>query len=141
MILADVNILIYAFRSDSQMHAQYREWFESVINEPEAYAVAPQILSSFIRIVTHPRVYHHPSQPEDAFKFARIVMEQPQAMVVSPREDHWMIFERLCKESAARGNLVQDAWFAALAIESGCEWITVDRDYARFKGLRWRTPF
>jgi predicted nucleic acid-binding protein len=34
--------------------------------------------------------------------------------------------------------LIQDAWFAALAIESGCEWITADRDYARFDGLRWR---
>jgi len=37
--------------------------------------------------------------------------------------------------------LEPDAWFAALAIESGCEWITPDRDYARFPGLRWRTPF
>ena len=51
------------------------------------------------------------------------------------------IFSRLCKEADARGNLVPDAWFAALAIESGCEWITLDRDYARFTGLRWRLPF
>jgi predicted nucleic acid-binding protein len=35
---------------------------------------------------------------------------------------------------------VHDAWFAALAIESGCEWITTDRNYARFEGLRWREP-
>jgi predicted nucleic acid-binding protein len=36
-----------------------------------------------------------------------------------------------------RGNLVPDAWFAALAIESGCgcEWVTLDRDYIRFAGL------
>jgi len=40
----------------------------------------------------------------------------------------------------ARGNLVPDAWFAALAIESGCEWITLDHDYARFPGLQWRAP-
>jgi len=39
-----------------------------------------------------------------------------------------------------RGNRVPDAWFAALAIEGGCEWITTDRDYARFEGLRWRVP-
>jgi len=32
-----------------------------------------------------------------------------------------------------RGNRVPDAWFAALAIEGGCEWITTDRDYARFE--------
>jgi predicted nucleic acid-binding protein len=41
----------------------------------------------------------------------------------------------------ARGDLVADAWFAALAIESECEWITLDRDFARFPRLRWRTPF
>jgi predicted nucleic acid-binding protein len=33
-----------------------------------------------------------------------------------------------------------DAYFAALAIEFGCEWITLDRDFARFKGLRWSRP-
>lgn len=27
-----------------------------------------------------------------------------------------------------------------MAIEAGCEWITTDRDYSRFKGLRWRHP-
>lgn len=38
------------------------------------------------------------------------------------------------------GPRVTDAWFAALAIEWGCEWITFDRDDARFPGLKWRTP-
>jgi predicted nucleic acid-binding protein len=47
---------------------------------------------------------------------------------------------RLCRESDVRGNLVPDAWFAALAIEAGCEWVTLDRDYTRFPGLRWRPP-
>ena len=27
-----------------------------------------------------------------------------------------------------------------LAIESGCEWITTDGDFARFAGLKWRRP-
>jgi uncharacterized protein len=51
------------------------------------------------------------------------------------------IFEDLCRKSVATGNLVQDAWFAALAVESGCEWITTDGDFARFHGLRWQRPF
>jgi len=36
---------------------------------------------------------------------------------------------------------VADAWLAALAIESGCEWVTTDGDFGRFNGLTWRTPF
>jgi len=49
--------------------------------------------------------------------------------------------DSLARKSRSTGNLVQDAWLAALAIESGCEWVTTDRDYARFPGLRWREPF
>jgi predicted nucleic acid-binding protein len=58
-----------------------------------------------------------------------------------PGEKHWNLFEMLCRKSQATGNLLQDAWFAALAMEAGCEWITTDRDYARFEGLNWRQPF
>lgn len=47
---------------------------------------------------------------------------------------------RLCAEVSANGNLVPDAYLAALAIESGSEWVTTDRYFARFRGLRWRHP-
>jgi uncharacterized protein len=39
-----------------------------------------------------------------------------------------------------KGNLVADAYHAALAIETGSEWITTDRDFSRFSALRWRHP-
>jgi predicted nucleic acid-binding protein len=43
-------------------------------------------------------------------------------------------------ETGVRGPLVADAWYAALAIEHGCAWITCDRDFARFPALDWREP-
>ncbi|MDQ3400856.1 MAG: PIN domain-containing protein [Chloroflexota bacterium] len=46
----------------------------------------------------------------------------------------------MCLSAAVKGNLVADAYLAALAIESGAEWITTDRDFSRFPGLRWRHP-
>lgn len=141
MILADVNVLLYAFRRDSPDHERYRIWLESVINGAEAYGVAPQVLSSLVRISTHPRVYREPSSLEEALLFCRVLLRQPQATIVTPLERHWGIFDDLCRAVNARGNLVPDAWLAALAIEWGCEWITVDRDFARFPGLRWRAPF
>ena len=58
-----------------------------------------------------------------------------------PGPRHWEIFIRLCRAARVNGNLVPDAYLAALAIESGSEWITTDRDYSRFPGLRWRHPF
>ena len=57
-----------------------------------------------------------------------------------PGERHWQIFVRLCMESEARGNLIPDAYLAALAIESGSELITTDRDFSRFSGLEWKPP-
>ena len=94
-----------------------------------------------VRITTHPRIFARPSKLENALAFSRVLMEQPNATLIVPGERHWPIFEHLCQAARAAGNLVQDAWFAALALESGCEWITTDRDYARFNGLKWRTPW
>lgn len=141
MILPDVNVLLYAFRSDSVDHERYRTWLESVVNGDEVYGVCPQVLSALIRMSTHPRIFAHPSQQEEALEFASVLLNQSNASLIEPGERHWSIFERLCRDSAARGNLVQDAWFAALAIESSCEWITTDRDYSRFRGLSWRPPW
>jgi len=140
MILPDVNVLLYAFRNDAPEHIRCRQWLESVVNGSEAYGISPQVLCSMVRISTHPRIYARPSKREEALAFARLLLEQSIATVIQPGERHWSIFESLCRQSAVSGNLVQDAWFAALAIESGCEWITLDRDFARFQGLRWRVP-
>jgi toxin-antitoxin system PIN domain toxin len=140
VILPDVNVLLYAFRSDAPHHGAYRRWLTDVVNGDSAYGMSPQVLSALVRISTHPRIYAKPSRTADAFEFARVLLEQPNCTVVTPGSRHWSLFQRLCVRAAASGNLVQDAWFAALAIESGCEWITTDRDFARFEGLRWRAP-
>lgn len=46
----------------------------------------------------------------------------------------------MCREIGATGSDVADAHHAALAIEHGCEWITTDKGFTRFKGLRSRHP-
>jgi uncharacterized protein len=140
VILPDVNVLLYAFRSDSEKHEGHRIWLEELINGDAAYGMSPQVLASVIRLATHPRVFIHPSRLADALEFASVVMNQPHCQIIQPGPRHWSVFTRLCQSANAYGNLVQDAWLAALAIESGCEWITNDRDYARFDGLQWRTP-
>jgi uncharacterized protein len=139
VILPDVNVLLYAFRSDVEEHDAHRIWLEEVINGEAAYGMSPQVIASVIRIATHPRIFAHTSRLADALAFASVVLEQPHCQIIQPGPRHWGIFTRLCQSANAYGSLVPDAWLAALAIESGCEWITNDRDYARFKGLQWRT--
>lgn len=140
MILPDVNILLNAFRRDSSDHEICREWLNDTVNGDARYGVSPQVLSGVVRIATHPRIFAEPSRLDEVLGFCEVLLDQPHCAVVQPGELHWEIFTRLCRQADARGNLVPDAWFAALAIESGSEWITLDRDYARFPGLRWRLP-
>jgi toxin-antitoxin system PIN domain toxin len=140
VLLFDVNVLVYAHREDADNHAAYREWLEGVINADAAYAVSEIVLSGFIRVVTHPKVFVKPSSLGDALVFAEQLRDQPNCVVLQPGPRHWDIFRRLCMDSGVKGNLVPDAYLAALAIESGSEWITTDRDFSRFKGLRWRFP-
>jgi toxin-antitoxin system PIN domain toxin len=141
VILPDVNVLIYAFRSDSLEHERYREWLHGVVNGEAAFGIAPQVLSSVVRICTHPRIFKEPSELTESLNFCAAILQCANATLIVPQERHWSIFQGLCVASKVTGNLVADAWFAALAIESGCEWITTDGDFGRFKELSWRAPF
>jgi toxin-antitoxin system PIN domain toxin len=140
VILPDVNVLIYAFRSDSSQHAICRAWLADVISSDARFGISPQVLSAVVQVTTQPRAFLKPSTAEEAFGFCEDLLGQPHCQIVQPGERHWTIFQRLCIETDTKAQRVTDAWFAALAIESGCEWITFDRDYARFPGLKWRLP-
>jgi len=140
MLLPDVNVLVYAHRRDAPDHAGYRDWLEGVINGPEAFGLSDFVLSGCLRVLTHPRVFVKPSTLDDALAFSEALRSAPNRVRIEPGERHWEIFKSLCREANARGNLIPDAWLAALAMESGSEWITTDGDYARFPGLRWRHP-
>lgn len=140
MRLVDVNVLVYAFRADAPGHAAHRAWVESLVASDEAYAVSDHVLAGFLRVVTHPKVFRPPTPLASALAFAHAFREQANAVLLAPGARHWGIFTKLCREAAARGNLVPDAWLAALAIESGSELVTTDRDFARFPALRWRHP-
>jgi toxin-antitoxin system PIN domain toxin len=140
VLLPDVNVLVYAYREDAPGHPRFRDWLRGVLDGDLAYGVSDLVLSGFLRVVTHPRVFVPPSPLEHAMGFAEVIRSQPHAVPVTPGSRHWGIFSRLCSTAGVKGNLLVDAFLAALAIEWGAEWITTDRDYARFPGLRWRHP-
>lgn len=70
MLLPDVNVLVYAYREDAPGHGRYREWLEQVIESEAAYGVSDFVLSGFLRVVTHPRVFTPPSPIDHALNFA-----------------------------------------------------------------------
>jgi hypothetical protein len=141
MLLPDVNVLVYAHRRDTVDHRQYRDWLQAVLASDSAYGISELVLSAFVRIVTHPKIFREPTPLEQALAFAGEVRNRPNAVVFAPGQRHWEIFTRYCRECGIKGSMVTDAYFAALALESGCEWATTDRDYSRFVGLSWRHPW
>jgi toxin-antitoxin system PIN domain toxin len=98
------------------------------------------VLSGVLRILTHPRVFAEPTPLRDALGFVHALRERPNCVEIAPGPRHWEIFTELCHATEAAGNAVPDAYLAALAIESGSEWITTDSGFACYGGLRWSHP-
>ena len=140
MILPDVNVLVYAYREDMADHDRYRDWLTRTVNAGRPYGVSELVLSAFVRVVTNRRVFRHPSAPSEALSFTGRLLSPSNCVPVRPGPGHWAVFDRLCRRPGVSGNLVADAYLAAIAIEAGCELVTADRDFARFTGLRWRHP-
>jgi toxin-antitoxin system PIN domain toxin len=140
LLLPDLNILIGAHRSDSSMHARCRDWLRAAYAGDEAFGICAPVLIGLVRILTHPRVFLPPDTHDQAFAFVDSLLGHPNALLLNPGRDHLSLFEGLCRGADAHGDLVTDAYLAALAIETGAVLVSADRDFARFPGLRWRQP-
>jgi len=92
VILPDVNVLLYAFRSDVEQHAAYRAWLEGVVNGDMAYGMSPQVLAGVIRLATHPRVFARPDPLADVLTFVNVLLDQPHCQIIEPGRRHWGIF-------------------------------------------------
>ncbi len=140
MLLADVNVFVYAHRVESRDAGSYGEWLAAAVTGDEPFGVSEAVPASFVRIVTHHRVYLEPTPVDVALSFCDAVLSAPASLPVRPGPRHWPIFREQCRVAGARGNLVPDAFLAALAIEHGATFVTTDRGFARFPGLHWRPP-
>jgi uncharacterized protein len=140
VILFDVNVLLNAHRVEQPNHELARDLLERTVGDVRPFALSEPILSSFVRIATHRRALNPPTPLGDALDFCDGLRARPNARIVAPGRRHWTLFTDLCRQVDAVGNLAADAYLAALAIESGCEWISFDRDFARFPRLNWRSP-
>jgi toxin-antitoxin system PIN domain toxin len=140
VILPDVNVLVFAFMDGASRHEQYRSWLTAELAGPSPVGMSDLVLSGVMRVVTHPRVFDTPVSPSAALEYTTWLRRHPAVVTIGPGPRHWDVFADLVTSASARGNLVPDAYHAALAVEHGCELVTTDRDYARFPGLRWRHP-
>lgn len=141
MILPDVNILIYAFYEHADQHRVYAAWLNKVRSDGEELLLPDSVLLGFLRIVTSPRIYQDPAPLADALAFTAVLRRGRRARVVEDLGSVWSAFDRIVADDRQiKGNLVPDAYLAAVAISHKARLATRDRGFSRFSGLSWFDP-
>jgi toxin-antitoxin system PIN domain toxin len=140
MIIADVNLLVYAHNKAAPLHERAREWWEDLMTRQQPVGLAWAVAFGFIRLVTHASVLVNPLTPLDAVARVRGWFAQPGVRVVEPGPRHMGVVEDLFRATGVGGSLTTDTHLAALAIEHQADLHSNDADFGRFPGLRWVNP-
>lgn len=73
--------------------------------------------------------------------FVDAVRAAPAVRRLQATEATWRQLSQFVeRDSFVVGNLVPDAWIAALAVSAGARVATADAGFARFQGLTWFNP-
>ncbi len=137
MLLPDVNVLLAGYRADHVHHELARAFLEEARSGSAAFGVSEVALASVVRLATNPRVFVRPDTAEAVLRYVDVLLEPP-AQLLRAGAGHWARFADLCRHLQLRGNLVPDAYLAALALEHGAELVTFDRGFGRYPRLRRR---
>lgn len=140
MRFVDVNVLVDAHRPEAPNHAEVHAWLDRARRGREPVGLPSLTASGFLRVVTHPRVFREPTPTPIALATVDALLASPAVALVEPGDRHWELFRGLCDSMRLRGNDVPDAYLAALAMEHGATWVTSDRGFTRFAGLRMEHP-
>lgn len=141
MILPDVNVLVYAYRADLNEHETYRPWLSRAIGGHEPLGVPDVVFTGFLRVVTNRRIFANPSPIQAALTFVERIRSAHVTRSVLATDATWREFARFAEsDSRVVGNLVPDAWLAALTVSVGARLATADAGFARFTGLEWFNP-
>jgi toxin-antitoxin system PIN domain toxin len=140
VIVPDLNLLVYAYNADAQLHDEARVWWERLMNGRDPVGIPWVVSCGFVRLMTHPRVLEVPVDPKLAIDHVSSWFECSHVRVVNPSPRHLIVLKGLLGSIGVGGNLVTDAHIAAIAIEHQAEVHSNDADFARFPGLNWSNP-
>ena len=142
MKAVDTNVLVYAKIAATAQHAPARRLLGELAEGGVAWAIPWPCIYEFLRVVTHVRVYHPPLSPVVALENLKELFDSPSLMLLSETPLHSAILDKVIRQSGVSGNLMHDAHIVALCLEHGVtEFLTGDRDFSRFSGLRITNPF
>ena len=142
MRAVDTNVLVQAEIVGSEHHPAARRALEALAGGPAPWAIPWPCVYEFLRIVTHPRVFHPPVPMERALADLSAILASPSLVLLAETPRHAEVMASLLRASGASGHLVHDAHIAALCLEHGVtQLVTGDRDFLRFAPLEVVNPF
>jgi toxin-antitoxin system PIN domain toxin len=135
-MVPDVNVLVAASRSD---HPHHRRAY-ACLNEAVAACadgaslkLMPMVVASFLRLVTHPKIFVCPTPVPNAVEFIDALLSVP-GVEIPPLGTEWPILRQLCLDKKLAANDMPDAWLAAAAIQLGEHLVTFDADFKKLLG-------
>jgi len=138
--VVDLNLLLYAVNEDAPEHAPARAWWESTLNGEEQVGLAWAVVLGFLRLSTRRGVLPRPMGAAEALDVVDEWVAHPLVTLLHPGDSHWEILRGLLDATGTGGNLTTDAHLAALALEYDAVLYSTDRDFARFRPLRFVNP-
>jgi uncharacterized protein len=133
--LWDVNLWVYAFRPDSPHHDSVHAALVDSLERRESFLFCPIVASSFIRLVTNPRIFNSPSGYAEAWSFVDYLETHLASVFADVDAMSFGIFKHLCLVAKAQGNWVPDALLAAIALRRDATLVSADSGFERFQGL------
>ena len=141
MIAVDTNVLVYAHRKDMPFHARARDVVRELAEGAGSWSIPWPCVHEFIGIVTHRRIFKHPTPIERALSQMRAWLGAPGVALLAEGPGYWDQLALLVEAAQVAGPKVHDARIAAICLHNGVQELwTADRDFGRFPVLRTRNP-
>ncbi len=137
MFVVDTNILLYGADLDSEFHQVCRRQLEEWREQSSPWYLSWPICYQFLRVSTHPNVFHKPGPITAGWKFLAALLDAPGGGFLLPTSRHATVLgDVLAEVRHLRGNILHDVHTAVLMREHGIKEIyTRDSDFHRFPFL------
>ncbi|WP_457254060.1 TA system VapC family ribonuclease toxin [Pedococcus sp. P5_B7] len=136
MIIFDVNVFVNAMDLDAASYPVANEALVRALTGTEPVGIIDETLTATVRICTNRRIKAHTASTDRALAFCERIRSAPMAERIRSGPDAWQRFTTMVTALELRGNDITDAWFAAQAIGLDAHFVTFDRGFQRFPGLR-----
>lgn len=137
----DTNILVYAHREEMQFHVAAEDCVRRLAESSATWAIPWPCLHEFLAVVTNSRAFKTPSPMAVAITQVDAWIASPSLVLIGETGAHWGTLRRVLDQSSIAGPAVHDARIAAICVQHGVStFLSLDRDFSRFKDLRTVNP-